>query len=98
MLRDINWNQKQIGISSPTWSDYKHYKTVKFLVVFFSVQQWPCHNNILADKGLNLFDECAADFVLLCPQEKECTSSSWGDSKMYTPGTIANSQTGCQLT
>ena len=25
--------------------------------------------------------------------EEECTFSSWGHSKMYTPGTIANSQT-----
>ena len=53
----------------------------------------------MADKGLNIFDECAADCVHLCPQEKECTSSFWGDSEMYTPGTITNSQTdrGCQL-
>ena len=27
---------------------------------FFPTQQWPCHNNIAADKGLNLFDDCAA--------------------------------------
>ena len=47
----------------------------------------------MAGKGLNIFDECAADCVHLCPQEKECTSSFWGDSKMYTPGTITNSQT-----
>ena len=46
----------------------------------------------MADEGLNLFNECAAECVHLCPQEKECASSSWGDSKMYTPGTIANSQ------
>ena len=26
-------------------------------------------------------------------KEEECTFSSWGHSKMYTPGTIANSQT-----
>ena len=26
-------------------------------------------------------------------QEEESTFSSWGHSKMYTPGTIANSQT-----
>ena len=25
--------------------------------------------------------------------EEECTFSSWGHNKMYTPGTIANSQT-----
>ena len=43
--------------------------------------------------GLNLFDDCAAECVHLCPQEEECTFSSWGDSKMKTPGTIANSQT-----
>ena len=47
----------------------------------------------MADKGLNLTDECAAEFVNLCPQEDECTISSWGDSKMYNPGTITNSQT-----
>ena len=41
-------------------------------------------------KGLNLFDECAARCVHLSPQE--CTSSSWGDSKIYTSGSIANSQ------
>ena len=53
----------------------------------------------MADKGLNLFDECAAECVCLCPQEEERTISSWGDSKIYTPGTIENSQTdrGCQL-
>ena len=43
-------------------------------------------------KGLNLFDDCAAKCVYLCPQEEECTSSSWGYSKIYNPGTIANSQ------
>ena len=30
--------------------------------------------------------------------EEECTFSSWGHSKMYTPGTIANSQTQRVLT
>ena len=45
----------------------------------------------MAGKGLNLFDECAAECVHLCPQEEEWTSSSLGDSKMNTPGTIANS-------
>ena len=47
----------------------------------------------MAEKGLNLIDECAAECVNLCPQEDECTISSWGDSKMYNPGTITNSQT-----
>ena len=27
------------------------------------------------------------------PSEEECTSSSWGHIKIYTPGTIKNSQT-----
>ena len=69
--------------------------TVKFLVcfVFFPNQQRPCYKNIVEDKGLNLFDECAAECVHLCRQEEECTFSSWRDSKIYTPGNIANSQT-----
>ena len=45
----------------------------------------------MTDKGFNLFDEFGAGFVHLFPQEEECTSSSWGDSKMYTSGSIANS-------
>ena len=48
---------------------------------------------MVSDKSLNLFDECAAECVHLCPQKEECTSSSCGDSKMYTPGTIVNLQT-----
>ena len=60
---------------------------------YFPIQQLPWHNNIVTDKGLKLFDNCAAEFVYLCPQEEECTSFSWGHSKIYTLGTIANSQT-----
>ena len=30
----------------------------------------------MADEGLNLFNECAAECVHLCPKEKECASSS----------------------
>ena len=30
--------------------------------------------------------------VYICPLKDQCTSSSWGDSKMHTYGTIANSQ------
>ena len=41
---------------------------------------------------LNIFDEYAARCVHLSIQEEECTSSSWGDSKIYTSGGIANSQ------
>ena len=46
----------------------------------------------MADKGLNLFDECAAEYVHMCPQEEACTSPSWGYSKMYITDFIANPQ------
>ena len=46
----------------------------------------------MTDRGLNLFDECASRCVHLFPQEEEYSSSSWGDSKMYTSGCIANLQ------
>ena len=46
----------------------------------------------MTDKGFNLFDTWAARCVHMFPQEEECTSSSWGDSKMYTSGSIASSQ------
>ena len=32
-------------------------------------------------------------YIYVCPQEEECTFSSWGHSKIYTPGTVANPQT-----
>ena len=47
---------------------------------------------MMTDKAFNYFDECAARCVHLFPQEEECTSSSWGDSKMNTSSSIANSQ------
>ena len=46
----------------------------------------------MTDKGFNPFDECATRCVHLLPQKEECTSLSWGDSKMYTSSCIANSQ------
>ena len=46
----------------------------------------------MTDKGSNFFDECAAICVHLFPQGEDCTSSSLGDSKLYTSGSIANSQ------
>ena len=52
----------------------------------------PRHTNIITDKGFNLFNECAARCVNLSPQEEGDTYSSWGDSKMYTSGSIANLQ------
>ena len=45
----------------------------------------------MTEKEFNLFDEYVASGVHLSPQ-KECTSSSWGDSKIYTFGSIANWQ------
>ena len=39
--------------------------------------------NVTTDKGRNLFDKYAARCVL---------PSSWGDSKMYTSSSVANSQ------
>ena len=46
----------------------------------------------MAAKVFNLFDKCAPRCVHLFRQEEEYTSSSWGDSKMYTSGSIENSQ------
>ena len=40
----------------------------------------------------NVFDEYASRCVHISHQEEECTSSFWADSKMYTFGSIANSQ------
>ena len=86
LLRDINWNQKQTGISKCYLVRVQVPQTqLNSLFVFFPVQQWPCHNDIMADKDSNLCDECAAECVHLCPLEEECTFSFWRDSKMYTP-------------
>ena len=46
----------------------------------------------MANKSLKLFDECVAECVHLYSQEENCTSSFLRESKMYTPGTTANSQ------
>ena len=40
------------------------------LFVFFPVQQQPWYSNMMSDKVLNLFDECTAECVHLCPQEE----------------------------
>ena len=48
-------------------------------------------SNIMTDKGLNHFDKCAVEYGHLSLQEEKCTSSSWGDSKINTSGTRANS-------
>ena len=52
---------------------------------YFPVQQWPCNNNVVTDKGLNLFDDCAAKCVYICALRKK--------SVPLLSGTIANSQT-----
>ena len=46
----------------------------------------------MTDKGFNIFDECATRCVHLFPEGEECTSSSWGESKMHTSSIIGNSQ------
>ena len=46
----------------------------------------------MADKGFNLFDEYDVRCIHLHPQEEEWASSSWGDSKIYTSGSISNSR------
>ena len=52
----------------------------------------------MTGNGLNLLDDYAAECVYLCPQEEECTSSSWGHIKICTPSTTVNSQTDWVLT
>ena len=47
-------------------------------------QQWSFHNNIGADRGLNLFDEYVSGCVHLCPQEEECTCSKCTDHSKFT--------------
>ena len=51
------------------------------------------YNNIVTDRGLNLFGDCVAEYV-----GRREYFSSWGHSKMYTPAIIANSQTQRVLT
>ena len=46
----------------------------------------------MTDKVFNLFDECGSRCMHLSPQEQQCTTSFWGDSKMSTSGSIEISQ------
>ena len=46
----------------------------------------------MAEKGFNLFDECASRCVHMSLRKKSATSFSWGDSKMYKFGSIVRSQ------
>ena len=75
-----------------------HLKTneeaVCLAVLFFYVLTR--HTNTITDKGFSVFDGCTSRCVNQSPQEEElqqeCNSSSWGESKVYTSGSIASSQ------
>ena len=55
LLGDFNWNQKQIRISKRYLARLQVPSThLNSLFVFFPIQQWPCHNNTVGDKGLNI--------------------------------------------
>ena len=44
----------------------------------------------MADKGLNLFDECPAECVYLYPQEKEYKFTNTGDTNLnFKNGAVA---------
>ena len=58
-------------------------------LVFYLLRR---HINILTGKGFNVLNEYASRCVRLSPQEEGCTSSSWGDCKMCTSGSIASSK------
>ena len=67
--------------------------------IFSKISNWSARSDgqltwlVLWWQSLNFFDECAVKCLHLFFQEKESISSSWGDSKMYKPDIIANSQT-----
>ena len=44
---------------------YKHHKQLVFFCCLccFLIQQWPCHNNMVTERGFNLFDDCASECV-----------------------------------
>ena len=85
------WNGPNSSITMKVYTRRTNSEAVSLPVFLFCVL--PMHTNIVTDKGFNLFDECAARCVhLLYPLEEECTSSTWGDRKMYTSGSRANLQ------
>ena len=73
---------------SATWSDYKHHTELVFSVICIVFQFNNDLTIIVTERGLNLFDDCAAEFV-----GRRKYFFFLGESKMYTPGTITNSQT-----
>ena len=56
---------KNEEFQTTTWSDYKLHKQLVFFCCLccFPIQQWPCHNSIITERGLNIFDNCAAEYV-----------------------------------
>ena len=46
----------------------------------------------MAEKGFNLFDECASRCVDMSLRKKSATSFSWGDNKMYKSGSLVSSR------
>ena len=62
------------------------------MVLFEIHQGFKGHFLIELHIFFNLYDKGTARCVHLFPQEEECTSSSQGDSKMYTSSSSANSQ------
>ena len=90
------WNCKVLY----TWPDNNHQHQVYSRrtrdqpfcsLVFLDVL--PKNTNKMSGKRFNLFDECATRLARLSSQEEGCTSSHWRDSKIYTSGSIENSQT-----
>ena len=55
------------------------------------LDELPRPTDIMVDKGLNMMN-LLPDLYICPPQEEQCTSFPWGDSKIYTSGTIADSQ------
>ena len=60
-------------------------KTIVYIIL-------PWHSDLMADKGLNILMNVLLHVSPQAVRKKECTYSSWGDSKMYTSGTIVNLQ------
>ena len=77
MMKVIWWSPKEkitqtlfeikikYEFQSATWSDCKHHKQLVFFCCLccFPIQLWSCHNNIVTERGLNLFHDCAVECV-----------------------------------
>ena len=95
MLRDIHRHPKNIVNckfllkSSMTLSKVYTSRPNDDLLQSCVLDTLSRHTNIMIDKWFDLFDACAVKYIHLSPQEEKCTSSSWGDSKIYTSASIA---------